>query len=165
MIPESQSLAKFEFVSAVSPGMRGAVEALFFFNPRQRRVREGIRVSVELFGHPKILEQDGKLWIGVSSGATQCLFASDESRSPAKLAGVTRVVHGHTHREMHLALGDPASGGVEYLNTGTWSPAFTNVECTESNERNAYVWITPQNVSGEDQKLRKAELLQFSTKK
>ena len=65
MIPETPSLAKFEFISVVSPRMRDAVEALFFFNPRQRRVREGIRVSVELFGHPKILEQDGKLWIGV----------------------------------------------------------------------------------------------------
>ena len=88
MISESPSLAKFEYISVVSPGMRDAVEALFFFNPRQRRVREGIRVSVELFGRPKILEQDGKLWIGVSSGATQCLFASDQSRSPARLAGV-----------------------------------------------------------------------------
>ena len=88
MIPETPSVANFEFISAVSPGMRDAVEALFFFNPRQGRVREGIRESVELFGRPKILEQDGKLWIGVSSGAMQCLFACDQSREPARLAGV-----------------------------------------------------------------------------
>jgi len=74
----------------------------------------------------------------------------------AEIAQVKRVVYGHTHHPRHEYY-----GFVEHLNSGTWSPAFTNVECTESTERNAYVWITP----GEDQKLRKAELLQFSTKK
>ena len=84
---EPPSLTNFTFISAVSSGMRDAVEALFFFNPRQRRVREGILMSVKLYGRPEILEQGGKLWIGVSSGATQCLFACDQSRA-ARPAGV-----------------------------------------------------------------------------
>lgn len=88
MIPESKGQARFEFISAVSSGMRGAVEALFFFNPRQQRVRQGILVSVELYGRPEILELNGKLWIGVSSGAMQCLFACDQSQEPARPAGV-----------------------------------------------------------------------------
>jgi hypothetical protein len=74
----------------------------------------------------------------------------------AEIAQVKRVIYGHTHFPRHEYY-----GFVEHLNSGTWSPAFTNVECTESTERNAYVWLTPT----EDQKLRKAELLQFSTRK
>lgn len=88
MTLESPRAAHFEFISTVSTGMRDAVEALFFFNPRQQRVREGIRVSVKLYGRPEILEQDGRVWIGVPSGATQCLFACDQSPEPARLAGV-----------------------------------------------------------------------------
>lgn len=75
----------------------------------------------------------------------------------AEIAQVKRVIYGHTHIPRHEYY-----GFVEHLNSGTWSPAFTNVECTESSERNAYIWITP---SVEDQSIRKAELLQFNTKK
>ena len=75
----------------------------------------------------------------------------------AEIAQVKRVIYGHTHIPRHEYY-----GFVEHLNSGTWSPAFTNVECTESSERNAYIWIAP---SAEDQNTRKAELLQFNTKK
>ena len=75
----------------------------------------------------------------------------------AEIASVKRVVYGHTHIPRHEYY-----GFVEHLNSGTWSPAFTNVECTESTERNAYVWITP---GPEDENIRKAELLYFHTKK
>ncbi|AGH94286.1 metallophosphoesterase [Pseudobdellovibrio exovorus] len=83
----------------------------------------------------------------------------------AEIAQVKRVVYGHTHIPRHEFY-----GFVEHLNSGTWSPAFTNVECTETFERNHYVWITPSTTnqgagpeSGE--KSRKAELRQFNTKK
>lgn len=75
----------------------------------------------------------------------------------AEITQVKRVVYGHTHIPRHEFY-----GFVEHLNSGTWSPAFTNVECTESSERNMYVWITPQDGNSAQ---RKAELLQFSTKK
>lgn len=75
----------------------------------------------------------------------------------AEITRVKRVVYGHTHIPRHEYY-----GFVEHLNSGTWSPAFTDVECTESSERNYYVWIAP---SPEDTALRKAELLQFSSKK
>lgn len=74
----------------------------------------------------------------------------------AEITQVKRVIYGHTHIPRHEYY-----GFVEHLNSGTWSPAFTNVECTESSERNVYVWISPS----EDQKSRKAELLNFYTKK
>lgn len=75
----------------------------------------------------------------------------------AEITQVKRVVYGHTHIPRHEFY-----GFVEHLNSGTWSPAFTNVECTESSERNMYVWITPQD---DNPSQRKAELLHFSTKK
>lgn len=75
----------------------------------------------------------------------------------AEIAEVERVVYGHTHVPRHEYY-----GFVEHLNSGTWSPAFTNVECTEAFERNTYVWIKP----GEGGEIsRTAELLQFTTKK
>ncbi len=75
----------------------------------------------------------------------------------AEIAEVKRVVYGHTHIARHEFY-----GFVEHLNSGTWSPAFTDVECTETIERNTYVWITPTDT---DKAVRKAELLQFIAKK
>lgn len=69
----------------------------------------------------------------------------------AEIAGVKRVVYGHTHIPRHEFY-----GFVEHLNSGTWSPAFTNVECTEAFGKNTYVWITPSEGGA-----RKAELLKF----
>ncbi len=74
----------------------------------------------------------------------------------AEVAGVRRIVYGHTHIARHEFY-----GVVEHLNSGSWSPAFTNVECTDTIEKNTYVWITP---TSEDPNIRKAELLQFSKK-
>lgn len=74
----------------------------------------------------------------------------------AEIAEVERVVYGHTHVPRHEYY-----GFVEHLNSGTWSPAFTNVECTEAFERNTYVWIKP----AEGENIRSAELLQFITQK
>lgn len=72
----------------------------------------------------------------------------------AEITGVRRIVYGHTHIARHEYY-----GVVEHLNSGSWSPAFTNVECTDSVEKNTYVWISPSDEAGH---LRKAELLQFT---
>lgn len=74
----------------------------------------------------------------------------------AEIAEVKRVVYGHTHLPRHEFY-----GFVEHLNSGTWSPAFTDVECTKSFEKNTYVWITPVE---SEPNIRKAELLQFNFK-
>lgn len=74
----------------------------------------------------------------------------------SEIAGVHRIVYGHTHVPRHEFY-----GSVEHLNSGTWSPAFMDVECTESSERNNYVWIYP---SPENPDVRKAELVQFHRK-
>jgi UDP-2,3-diacylglucosamine pyrophosphatase LpxH len=51
---------------------------------------------------------------------------------------VGRVIYGHTHDVRH-----ELSGGVEHLNSGTWSPAFTDVECTTMHDSKTYIWIQP----------------------
>jgi len=54
----------------------------------------------------------------------------------ALLAGVRRIVHGHTHHEAHLSIHE-----IEYLNCGTWSPRFLDVECTKPKGEQNFVWI------------------------
>ncbi|OFZ22645.1 MAG: hypothetical protein A2X94_02440 [Bdellovibrionales bacterium GWB1_55_8] len=54
----------------------------------------------------------------------------------ASIAKVRRVIHGHIHRERHAWFED-----VEYLNTGTWSPAFKDPECTLRYGRKCFAWI------------------------
>jgi hypothetical protein len=79
---------RFCFVPTVPAAFRGVLEALFFFHPRQNYLRAGIRASVEEHGIPEIMEQDDRIWIGVRSGTTQCLFAVDRGSDPEALAGV-----------------------------------------------------------------------------
>lgn len=67
----------------------------------------------------------------------------------AQIVGVQRVVHGHTHRELHTMV-----DGVEHLNTGNWSPAFRDPECTVPLGRKCFVWIRPDREPG----TRRAEL-------
>ena len=74
----------------------------------------------------------------------------------SEVTGVSRIVYGHTHIPRHEYY-----GVVEHLNSGTWSPGFTDVECAVSEERNNYVWIAP---NPENYETRKAELKQFLTK-
>lgn len=53
-----------------------------------------------------------------------------------RVAGVGRVVYGHTHNPKHEMIGP-----IEHLNSGTWSPAFLDLECTKTKETQNFVWI------------------------
>jgi len=68
------------------------------------------------------------------------------------IAGVSRIVYGHTHNALHQMIGP-----IEHLNSGTWSPAFLDVECTKKVGKLSFVWIKPK----EDGQ-REAELMYFS---
>jgi UDP-2,3-diacylglucosamine pyrophosphatase LpxH len=61
----------------------------------------------------------------------------------AQIAGVRRVVHGHTHRELHTSV-----DGIEHLNGGTWSPAYADPECTKPVGRKCFVWLEPTAEDG-----------------
>ena len=54
------------------------------------------------------------------------------------ITNVTRVVYGHTHDVRHELI-----GGMEHLNSGTWSPAFADVDRTVSQDSKTFLWIYP----------------------
>ena len=62
------------------------------------------------------------------------------------VCNVTRVIYGHTHDVRHELI-----GGVEHLNSGTWSPAFADVECTIAQDSKTYIWLYP----GENRRMAK----------
>lgn len=72
----------------------------------------------------------------------------------AVITKVKRVVYGHTHHTRHEII-----GAVEHLNSGTWSPAFEDVEYKKPIEQRNFVWISPSEASKEAG--RRAELLKF----
>lgn len=60
------------------------------------------------------------------------------------LTGTRRVVYGHTHIVRHEIIGP-----IEHLNSGTWSPAFKDVDSTQIMELKTFVWLSPQEPSGD----------------
>jgi UDP-2,3-diacylglucosamine pyrophosphatase LpxH len=64
---------------------------------------------------------------------------------------VKRVIYGHTHHIRHEMI-----GAVEHLNSGCWSPAFLDIECTKPLDQKTYVWISPLETGD-----RQAELYKF----
>jgi UDP-2,3-diacylglucosamine pyrophosphatase LpxH len=69
----------------------------------------------------------------------------------SQITHVKRVIYGHTHVLRHEIIGI-----VEHLNSGTWSSAFLDIECTKSFSQKTCVWIEP----GKDGQ-REASLLEF----
>lgn len=67
------------------------------------------------------------------------------------ITNVYRVIYGHTHQIRHEMI-----GAVEHLNSGCWSPAFLDVECTKSIDQKTFVWIEPT-----ENNQRQAHLLIF----
>lgn len=64
---------------------------------------------------------------------------------------VKRIVYGHTHKVRHEMI-----GAVEHLNSGCWSPAFLDIECTKPIDQKTYIWISPWEGSE-----RQAEVYKF----
>lgn len=56
----------------------------------------------------------------------------------SRITGTKRVIYGHTHIPRQEWIGT-----VEHLNSGTWSPAFMDPECTRPLGKKTYIWISP----------------------
>lgn len=66
------------FASYVECSQRSHLESLVFFNASQQRVLDGIIDSIEKFGPPEIVEEDGRLRVRVTGKTeAQSLFAVD----------------------------------------------------------------------------------------
>ncbi len=127
-------------------------------------------VSFEIFIHGKVLLDASAWWFLILLGLLMPLFifyarsveselAASEKKllelAPvaARITGVNRVVQGHSHQERHEFI-----GGLEYLNTGTWSYAYHDVECTEPYGRKCFAWLRPDP---SDSSKRKADLFEW----
>lgn len=71
------------------------------------------------------------------------LQAFELSPQSARIAGVSRVIQGHVHLARHTY-----RENTEYLNTGTWSPAYRDAECTESYGKKCFAWLKPSPSGG-----------------
>lgn len=82
-------------------------------------------------------------------------YKEPDERTLAMASAITRVkriVFGHTHHARHEMIGP-----VEHLNSGCWSAAFLDIECTKPIDQKTFIWISPEAETRE----RKAELLHF----
>ncbi|MCK6597090.1 MAG: metallophosphoesterase [Bdellovibrionaceae bacterium] len=70
------------------------------------------------------------------------------------ITGVSRIVFGHTHITRHEMI-----GSIEHLNSGTWSPGYLDIECTQPIGQKNYVWIYPNSEGS----AREAKLLKHTT--
>lgn len=67
----------------------------------------------------------------------------------ARIAGVDKVAMGHTHRAMHQLHDD-----IEYVNTGDWAPAFSDMACTQPAGTRGFAWMRPSEGTGRKLELR-----------
>lgn len=81
-------------------------------------------------------------------------LAFDREPLAARIAGVKRVIFGHTHLEVHTQVEE-----VEIFNTGTWSPAFHDVECLQPYGRKCFAWLAP---GAEDPFTREGRLYEWT---
>lgn len=70
-------LMNLVFSSKVQKPCREMVENLFFLNPRQYRVRDGIVGALSKFGQPWLEEKDDGIYLRVGDKDVQTLFAFD----------------------------------------------------------------------------------------
>lgn len=70
----------------------------------------------------------------------------------SSITQVQRIIFGHTHIIRHEMI-----GFVEHLNSGCWSPAFLDIECTKPLDQKTFVWISPDEMSTS----RKAEVFRY----
>jgi hypothetical protein len=80
------------------------LEALFFFNGRQHRVRKGIETSIDRFGPPEIVVEGRSLRVRVGGETdAQCLFAVERE-------GFERITVLHLVVAEAYAAGGPRAG-------------------------------------------------------
>lgn len=119
------------------------------------------RVSVGWFIATFTLLMPAFIWYArsVQSEVEKSLQASlSAAPTAAQITGVERVINGHTHIAKNRMM-----GSIHYLNTGTWSPAFHDVECTQPYGRKCFAWLRPSAQARiEGKKAREAKLFEWT---
>jgi hypothetical protein len=108
--------ASIAITSKLAADQRVALEQLLFFNVNQHRVRLGIQQSIDIYGVPEILEQDGGLRVRVGDvEGVQTLFAVSDTGRPIGVAVFVRSAH-ERFAVLHLGV-DPKLSMTPELNT------------------------------------------------
>jgi hypothetical protein len=93
-------------VSQLPVQYREELEKILFFNSRQHESIQGIKKSVEKYGGPRIYEKNGCLGLCTERVPdSQYLYALDETKNPAVLAGMLLFVRNsaNTLEALHIA--------------------------------------------------------------
>ena len=102
-------------VSSRLPGtMRGELEAILFFNAGQHRLRQEIKATIERFGIPELIEQDGWLRVQVAGvPEVQTLFALHEEGGRARPVGAVIYLRDTFERitVVHIGVADDYAAG------------------------------------------------------
>lgn len=72
-------------------------------------------------------------------------------RIASQITKTKRIIYGHTHIYRHEMIGN-----IEHLNSGCWSPAFLDVECTKPFGKRTYIWLE-EGIGG----VREAQLFEY----
>jgi UDP-2,3-diacylglucosamine pyrophosphatase LpxH len=82
---------------------------------------------------------------GITSDvSTYSRLGEEKAPIAAKIVGVKRVVHGHTHFIVHRSF-----EGIEFFNPGSWTPVFDDIECKINKRIKKYVLIQSNGTTRE----------------
>ena len=110
-------MERFTFTSQLEERFHEDLEALLYFNPRQRHVRQGIESAIERYGKPEISRKGTSLRMSVGEFQdSQCLFALDGGPETVCLAGL--IIYIRQDEEnlvvLHVAVQDAYSVDGEH---------------------------------------------------
>jgi hypothetical protein len=103
--------------SRLPAAMRGQLEAILFFNAGQHRVRQEIEATIERFGIPELIEQDGWLRVQVAGvPEVQTLFALHEEDGRARPVGAVIYLRDTFERitVVHIGVANDYAAGGRY---------------------------------------------------
>jgi len=72
-----------------------------------------------------------------STAFSKPLLTPERAEYIFKITGVDRIVLAHTHDSKHTNI-----GSIEYINSGSWAPEFSDINCKVNSNDNKYVLIT-----------------------
>jgi hypothetical protein len=117
-------------VSSVLPvSYRDELERIVFFNQEQQIVTAALLDSVNRYGIPMIVEENGCLRFRVNAfGILQSLYAFDDTTEPAQLVGVAMFVRDAPASivVLHLAVHE------DYTSRGKWSEASVVIRLVDA---------------------------------
>ena len=108
---------KITVKSRLPATMRGQLETLLFFNSGQHRMRHAIQATIERYGVPELIEDNGWLRVQVAGvHEVQTLFAVHEEDRRARPVGVVVYVRDTFERitVVHVGVADDYAFGGPY---------------------------------------------------